>query len=107
MTTQHEEAKAGGQHETHINIQIDRVHYKVTVSAMTGAQLRALPAPAIPADRDLFLVVPGGSDKKILDDEAVALHNGARFFTAPGQINPGCGQAFDDGEGHGTAAARN
>ena len=78
-----------GKHEQHINIQIDRVHYQVTVQTMTGAQLRQLPAQPIPADRDLFLVVPGGTDKKIADDEEVPLHNGARFCTAPGQINLG------------------
>lgn len=89
MSNQHEEPKAHGPHEHPLNIQIDRVHYQVHVSTMTGAQLRALPATPIPSDRDLFLVVPGGSDKKIGDGEAVTLHNGARFFTAPGQINPG------------------
>ena len=72
-----------------INIQIDRVHYQVHLSSMTGAQIRALPSPSIPMDRDIFLVVPGGADKKISDAEAVELRNGARFFTAPGQINPG------------------
>lgn len=89
MNMENETMEAGASHERKINIQIDRVHYQVEVSSMTGAQLRALPAAPIPLDRDLFLVVPGGSDKKITDDESVPLHNGARFFTAPGQINPG------------------
>lgn len=89
MSTEHEGPGGGASHERKINIQIDRVHYQVEASSMTGAQLRALPAAPIPPDRDLFLVVPGGSDKKISDDESVPLHNGARFFTAPGQINPG------------------
>lgn len=79
-----------GPHE--IRIQIDRVHYEVTALAMTGAQLRAVPSPPngpIGADRDLFLVVPGGTDEKLADDQPVKLHNGMRFFTAPAQINPG------------------
>jgi hypothetical protein len=72
-----------------INIQIDRVHYKVEAHSLTGAQLRLLPPSGIPADRDLFQVVPAGSDRKIADTDVVELHNGARFFTAPARINPG------------------
>jgi len=71
-------------------IQIDRVHYTVEKGEMTGAELRKVPPTAIGADRDLFEVVPGGPDRKIGDDEVVQIHNGKRFFTAPGQINPGC-----------------
>lgn len=89
MSTENQGLEAGASHPGKINIQIDRVHYQVEVGSMTGAQLRALPATPIPSDRDIFLVVPGGSDKKIADDDSVPLHNGARFFTAPGQINPG------------------
>ncbi len=74
------------------NIQIDRVHYKVEKSLLTGAELRRIPPTPIPADRDLFQVVPGGADEKILDATPVTLHDGARFFTAPTQINPGCFQ---------------
>ncbi len=78
------------KHPDHtINIQIDRVHYKVHKQSMTGAELRHVPPTPIPADRDLFLVVSGGPDRKISDDEVVVLHDGSRFFTAPGQINPG------------------
>ena len=81
---------AGDKHGEHkINIQIDRVHYKVEQKTMTGAELRHVPDTPIPADRDLFQVVPGGSDRKIGDADHVELHDGARFFTAPGQINPG------------------
>jgi len=70
-------------------IQIDRVHYTVAASSMTGEQLRYLPTPPIGADRDLFEVVPGGSDRKIGNDQVVEIRNGLRFFTAPAQINPG------------------
>lgn len=79
-------------------IQIDRVHYEVSALAMTGTELRAVPPPPqgpIGADRDLFLVVPGGTDEKIADDQPLKLHNGMRFFTAPAQINPGYSRAID------------
>ena len=72
-----------------IKIQIDRVHYEVEQVEMTGEQLRQVPNPPIGPDRDLFEVVPGHSDRKIADQERVALSNGTRFFTAPAHINPG------------------
>lgn len=70
-------------------IRIDREHFTVSEATLTGAQLRALPDPDIGPERDLFEVVPGGSDKKIENDAVVELRNGLRFFTAPAQINPG------------------
>lgn len=70
-------------------IQIDRTHYTVEQTQMTGVELRNLPEPPIPPERDLFEVVPGGSDKKIEDTTVVKMRNGLRFFTAPGTINPG------------------
>jgi hypothetical protein len=73
-------------------IKIDRVTYEVHQQELTGLQLRHLPSPPIGPDRDLFEVVPGGSDKKILDSEIVKMRDGLRFFTAPAQINPGCGE---------------
>ena len=82
----------GGGHEHKFEIQIDRVKYKVTQSVMTGAQLRALPSGGIPHDRDLFEVVPGAPDKKIGDNDRVEIRDGLRFFTAPGQINPGANE---------------
>jgi hypothetical protein len=71
------------------NIQIDRVHYKVKQAVMTGLQLRHVPPTPIGPDRDLFEVVPGGTDRKIADDDKVEIRDGKRFFTAPAQINPG------------------
>ena len=70
-------------------IKIDRTEFHVRERKRTGAQLRELPAPPIGADRDLFEVVPGGSDLKIADDQEVKMRDGLRFFTAPAQINPG------------------
>jgi len=71
------------------NIRIDREHFKVSAETLTGAQLRQLPNPAIGDDRDLFQVVPGGSDTKIEREDGVEMRDGLRFFTAPAQINPG------------------
>lgn len=70
-------------------IQIDRVHFEVDQSEMTGTELRQVPPQPIAADRDLFEVVPGHSDVKIEDATVVELKNGKRFFTAPATINPG------------------
>jgi hypothetical protein len=76
-------------HETHFEIKIDRTTYKVELKDMTGLQLRELPSPPLGPDRDLFEVVPGGTDAKIGDAEVVEIRNGLRFFSAPAQINPG------------------
>jgi len=84
-----DEKAAAGHEPQKFQIQIDRTHFTVTEPQMTGQQLRQLPAPPIGADRDLFEVVPGGSDKKIGDSDVVEMRNGLRFFTAPAQINPG------------------
>ncbi len=74
-------------HEFHI--QIDRAHFTVTQSQLTGAQIRQIPPTPIGPDRDLFEVVPGGTDLKIANDQVVEIRDGKRFFTAPAQINPG------------------
>lgn len=87
----------------HFEIQIDRKHYTVTQHFLTGLQIRNVPSPPIGPDRDLFEVVPGGTDRKIADDEVVEIRNGLRFFSAPAQINPG-GQR--SGGGHLHAASR-
>ena len=65
-------------------IRIDRIEYPWPEEKITGAQVRALPATPIPHDRDLFQVVPGHPDLKIKDDDTVQVHDGLRFFTAPG-----------------------
>ena len=70
-------------------IKIDRIEYEVHERKRTGLQLRQLPTPPIGPDRDLFEVIPGGSDLKIADDMEVKMRDGLRFFTAPAQINPG------------------
>ncbi|MXY08323.1 MAG: hypothetical protein F4Y61_06710 [Rhodothermaceae bacterium] len=70
-------------------IQIDRKHYLVEKSEMTGSELRQVPDEPIGPDRDLFEVVPGGSDNKIELTTVVKIRDGQRFFTAPAHINPG------------------
>lgn len=89
-SSQKPEQKPGqGGGPPHVNIQIDREHFKVEAQALTGAELRALPSSPVPSSRDLFQVVPGGTDIKIADGDTIALKSGTRFFTAPSQINPG------------------
>ena len=70
-------------------IRIDRKEYKVRKATLTGAEIRKLANPDIGGDRDLFEVVPGGSDLKIELTTTVKMRDGLRFFTAPAQINPG------------------
>ncbi|MCY3971012.1 MAG: multiubiquitin domain-containing protein [Acidobacteria bacterium] len=70
-------------------IQIDRTKYEWSEEKISGAQLRSLPEPPIPRERDIFLVVPGHPDRKIKDDDTVEVKDGLRFFTAPNTINPG------------------
>jgi hypothetical protein len=76
-------------HKERFQIQIDRVHYTVEQDTLTGAQLRSLVEPPIGQERDLFEVVPGGTDRKIEATDVVRMRNGLRFFTAPSHINPG------------------
>ncbi len=83
------EAQAEAKPRKEVHIQIDRTPYTVPEQEMTGAQIRQIPTPPIGPERDLFEVVPGAPDRKILDTTVVQLHNGQRFFTAPSQINPG------------------
>lgn len=62
-------------------IRIDRDHFTVQRDMLTGSELRALPTPPIGPERDLFEVVPGGSDKKIEAQTSVEMRNGLRFLT--------------------------
>ncbi len=88
----HEAIPASGPQDQKFQIQIDRHHYTVTLQIMTGEQIRNVPSPPIGPDRDLFEVVPGGTDFKIGNDQKVEIRDGLRFFSAPAHINPG-GQA--------------
>ena len=72
-----------------IEIEIDHVKFRVPKGTITEAGLRALPEPDVAADRDIWEDRPGSRDRKILAGETVELHDGQRFFTTPGRINPG------------------
>lgn len=77
-----------------LTIRIDRKEYRVPPDLLddgklTGQQIRRLAVPNIGSDRDLFEVVPGGSDRKIDATEGVFIRNHMRFFSAPAVINPG------------------
>ena len=67
-----ERGKGHGGPEVSV-IKIDRKEYKVREPVVTGTQLRRLPEPDIGSDRDLFEVVPGGSDRKIANDQEVKM----------------------------------
>ena len=77
-----------------LTIRIDRKEYPVPLDLLdaghlTGRQIRRLADPNIGPDRDLFEVVPGGSDRKIDDGQTVLIRDHMRFFSAPAVINPG------------------
>ena len=79
-----------------LHIRLDRQDIEVSPNdlhdgTLTGHQIRELAKPPIGGDRDIFEIVPGGSDKKITDDDTVAIRDHLRFFSAPRNINPGCG----------------
>ena len=82
-----EETNEHPQHEH--RIQIDRQHFEVREANLTGSQLRALPTPPVPDDRDLYEIRPGQDDPLISPNDNVVIRDGLRFFTAPGRINPG------------------
>ncbi|MEJ7786643.1 MAG: multiubiquitin domain-containing protein [Solirubrobacteraceae bacterium] len=71
-------------------IHIDKGKFKVTQERMTGAELRALPAPPIAVTFDVYLEVSGpGADHKVDDGEPIEIKDGMHFFTAPRAITPG------------------
>jgi hypothetical protein len=74
-----------------VKIKIDRAHYEVPKGVMTGAELRTVPDPDVPADRDLWEERPGDRDRKVDVADTVDVHEGMKFFTAPNTINPGAG----------------
>ena len=68
-----------------VNVPLARLHD----GELTGREIRELATPPIGADRDLFEIVPGGSDRKIEDGDTVTIRDHLRFFSAPSNINPG------------------
>ena len=77
-----------GRPEHEIPITIDQTKYELTSREVTGAALRAL--PPVPADRDLWLEVPGPHDDELIRPEKTyEVKPGSHFYTAPSTINPG------------------
>lgn len=75
-----------------IPIFIDQVKYDAPANVLTGAALRALPDPDVPADRDLWLEVPGPKDDDLVDPtKQYEVKPGSHYYTAPKTINPGQG----------------
>jgi hypothetical protein len=73
-----------------IPIFIDGVKYDAPSHEMTGAALRALPQPDVPADRDLWLEIPGPKDDELIRPEGkYEVKPGSHYYTAPSTINPG------------------
>ena len=94
MTKANDKEPSRGGRSDRIEIQIDRKVYTLQLPpdgklVMTGDELRRLADPPIDPNRDLFEVVPGGSDEKIEDNKDIPIRNGLRFFSAPARINPG------------------
>jgi hypothetical protein len=90
MSKRDSEAETEASHAAHeFEIHIDRKLYKVPFASRTGAELRQSAEPAIGADHDMYLEVPGGQDQLIADDEIVELRNGMHFFSIQKHITPG------------------
>ena len=76
------------KHPHVIPIFIDDVKYELSGGSVTGAQIRAL--VPVPADRDLWLEVPGPKDDDLIRPEVTyEVKPGSHFYTAPSTINPG------------------
>lgn len=70
-------------------IVIDEVRYEPVKKKLTGVELRNLPKPPVPDDRDLWRDVPGKDDSRIKPADTIELVDGMVFYTAPSTINPG------------------
>lgn len=80
-----------------LHIRLDRQDIEISADllhdgTLTGRQIRELVEPPFGADRDLFEIVPGGSDRKIEDGDTVVILDHIRFFSAPRNINPGAAE---------------
>lgn len=88
-TAEQDQDRARGNQSHDFPIFIDKKQYRVDVTSMTGAELRAVTQPPIGQDRDLYQIVPGGEDHRIEDNERIDLKPGMRFISVPRQITPG------------------
>lgn len=78
-----------GNSQEHVTpIFIDEVKFTLRSDIQTGAELRAL--VPVPADRDLWLEVPGPKDDVLIRPEVqYEVSPGSHYYTAPSTINPG------------------
>ena len=72
-----------------ITIQIDRVHYEVDVTQMTGSSSANFRSRRSGRTATCSRWCPATPTARSGTDEEVELRNGTRFFTAPAHINPG------------------
>jgi hypothetical protein len=77
-------------HRHPLTVHIDRHPYTVEQHELTGERLRALVAPPIPADFDLWREETGPvEDQPVGNDTLVVLKENMHFYSAPSTINPG------------------
>lgn len=73
-------------HPPRIEIFIDGDAYQVHARHVTAAELRRLPQPPIPAERQLWLDIPDAPDRPLADGKSIDLMPGMRFFSEPQSI---------------------
>jgi hypothetical protein len=74
---------------TEVMLTVDGLVYRAPAGVITGAELRAIPHPPIPPDRDLWLDLVDAPDQLVLDNVSVAVEEGLRLFTTPRTIMMG------------------
>jgi len=79
--------------DRHITIYLDRKQYRVCDGDLTEDELRRLPNPPVPDDREIWRDVPDAQDEPVEPGQTIHVSNGDRFFTAPRTINPGSRRA--------------
>jgi hypothetical protein len=73
-----------------VSIFINRSKYLIKQQTYTGRELRELPIPAIPDDKDLWRTVgPEGPDVLVQETDRIEVESGMVFYTVPRIINAG------------------
>lgn len=71
-----------------VSIYLDRVSYKVPSGSISEQQLRALPRPPVPDDREVWRDIEDEQDRVVAVNEIVIIDSGDRFFTQPMPLPP-------------------